>query len=113
LKSGPEHFGIAGVNYPMARSKCMLADLFGRILIPSAPVEHTRRGFERAVAELRQEDLQTPIGMLFCFEREFFLIAAGSTLRVWGFVIFDHRSCSSCHCVQAKGTAFQPRAVHF
>ncbi len=54
LKSGPEHFGIVAVDCAKARSKWMLADFYGRILIPPTPIEHTRRGFERAVAELRQ-----------------------------------------------------------
>jgi transposase len=32
----------------------MLADFYGRILVPPTPVEHTRVGFEEAIAALRQ-----------------------------------------------------------
>ena len=31
---GPEHFGIVAVDCAKARSKWMLADFYGRILIP-------------------------------------------------------------------------------
>ena len=33
-KVGPEHFGIVAVDCAKARSKWMLADFYGRILIP-------------------------------------------------------------------------------
>src|ERR1700704_2500860 len=54
LKAGPEHFGIVAVDCAKARSKWMLADFYGRILVPPTTVEHSRRGFENAIAELRQ-----------------------------------------------------------
>jgi transposase len=54
LKATPEHFGIVAVDCAKARSKWMLADFYGRILIPPTPVEHTRRGFEAAITELRR-----------------------------------------------------------
>jgi transposase len=53
-KTGPEHFGIVAVDCAKARSKWMLADFYGRILVPPAAVEHTREGFEKAIAALRQ-----------------------------------------------------------
>jgi transposase len=53
-KAGPEHFGIVAIDCAKARSKWMLADFYGRILIPPTVVEHTREGFEKAIAELRQ-----------------------------------------------------------
>src|SRR5208337_3232510 len=39
-KVGPEHFGIVAVDCAKARSKWMLADFYGRILIPPSVVEH-------------------------------------------------------------------------
>lgn len=51
---GPEHFGIAAVDCAKARSKWMLADFYGRILVPPTEVEHTRKGFQNAIAGLRQ-----------------------------------------------------------
>ena len=40
---GPEHFGIVSVDCAKARSKWMLADFYGRVLVPPTVVEHTRR----------------------------------------------------------------------
>lgn len=54
LKAGPEHFGIVAVDCAKARSKWMLADFYGRILVPPTTVEHSRLGFENAIAALRQ-----------------------------------------------------------
>ncbi len=53
-KVGPEHFGIIAADCAKARSKWMLADFYGRILIEETEVEHSRQGFEAAVAELRR-----------------------------------------------------------
>ena len=46
-KVGPEHFGIVAVDCAKARSKWMLADFYGRVLVPPTVVEHTRAGFDR------------------------------------------------------------------
>jgi transposase len=51
---GPEHFGILAVDPAKARSYVMLADFYGRVLIPVTVVEHTQHGFQKAIAELRQ-----------------------------------------------------------
>jgi len=51
---GPEHFGIVSVDCAKARSKWMLADFFGAILVPPTIVEHNRTAFDVAVAQLRQ-----------------------------------------------------------
>jgi transposase len=51
---GPEHFGILAVDPAKARSYTTLADFYGRVLIPVTVVDHTRHGFQKAVAELRQ-----------------------------------------------------------
>ena len=53
-KVGPEHFGIVSVDCAKARSKWMLADFFGTILVPPAVVEHNRVALAEAVARLRQ-----------------------------------------------------------
>jgi transposase len=53
-KVGPEHFGIVGVDCAKARSKWMLCDFFGNVLIPPVVVEHNRDDLEAAVARLRQ-----------------------------------------------------------
>ena len=48
-KVGPEHFGIVAVDCAKARSKWMLADFYGRILIPPTEVEHHKPGFDAAI----------------------------------------------------------------
>jgi len=53
-KVGAEHFGIVAVDCAKARSKWMLTDFWGNVLLPPAVVEHTRAGFDAAVAGLRQ-----------------------------------------------------------
>jgi transposase len=50
---GPEHFGILAIDPAKARSYIMLADFYGRVLIPVTVVEHNQPGFEKAIAELR------------------------------------------------------------
>src|SRR5262249_5146252 len=51
---GPEHFGIVAVDCAKARSKWMLTDFYGNILIEPTPVEHTRPGLDDFVARLRR-----------------------------------------------------------
>jgi len=53
-KAGPEHFGIVAVDCAKARSKWMLADFYGRILVPPTVVEHTKQGFDAAIAEIHR-----------------------------------------------------------
>lgn len=54
VAAGPQHFGIVAVDCAKARSKWMLADFYGRILVPPTEVEHTRKSFQEAIAELRR-----------------------------------------------------------
>jgi transposase len=61
-KVGPEHFGIVAVDCAKARSKWMLADFYGRILVPPTVLEHNGHGFAAAVAELRQAIQQHGLG---------------------------------------------------
>src|SRR5262245_24561473 len=51
---GPEHFGIVSVDCAKARSKWMLADFFGNVLVPPTPVTHNHPAFDDALAQLRQ-----------------------------------------------------------
>jgi len=51
---GPEHFGIVSVDCAKARSKWMLADFYGNLLVPPTVVEHHREGLDAAVGRLRQ-----------------------------------------------------------
>src|SRR5216684_8241146 len=52
-KVGPEHFGIVSLDCAKKRSKWMLTDFFGNILIAPTVVEHNRPGFEAAITQLR------------------------------------------------------------
>jgi transposase len=53
-KVGPEHFGIVAVDRAKARSKWMLADFYGHILVPPTVVEHNKHGFGSAIAEIHR-----------------------------------------------------------
>lgn len=49
----PERFGIVAVDCAKARSKWMLCDFYGRVLIPPTTVEHGREQLQLATRELR------------------------------------------------------------
>ncbi len=51
---GPEHFGIVCFDCAKARSKFLLADFYGRVLIPPTGVAHNRPELDAAVAQMRQ-----------------------------------------------------------
>lgn len=51
---GPEHFGILCFDCAKVRSKFLLADFYGRILIPPTTVAHNRPDLDAAVAAVRQ-----------------------------------------------------------
>jgi transposase len=51
---GPEHFGIVCFDCHKASSKFLLADFYGRILIPPTTVAHNRPALDAAVAQIRQ-----------------------------------------------------------
>src|SRR5437667_1987403 len=53
-KVGLEHFGIVSVDCAKARSKWMLADFYGNVIIPPTVVEHNRAGLDAAIAQIRQ-----------------------------------------------------------
>jgi transposase len=52
--AGPEHFGIVAVDCAKARSKWLLADFYGNVLIQPTPVEHTRPGLDDFTAHIRR-----------------------------------------------------------
>ena len=51
---GPEHFGIVAIDCAKARSKWMLCDFYGRLLIEPTEVEHQRTALELATLQLRE-----------------------------------------------------------
>src|SRR6267378_1617062 len=53
-KVGPEHFGIVSVDCAKARSKWMLCDFYGNVLVPPTVVEHNRPALTAATTQLRQ-----------------------------------------------------------
>jgi len=52
-KVGPEHFGIISVDCAKARSKWMLCDFYGKVLIPPTEVAHNRRELDAMIAQVR------------------------------------------------------------
>src|SRR5713226_5600156 len=51
---GPEHFGIVCFDCHKVSSKFLLADFYGRLLIPPTVVAHVRPDLDAAVAQVRQ-----------------------------------------------------------
>jgi transposase len=51
---GPEHFGVISVDCAKARSKWMLTDFYGNVLLPPAVVGHNRVELELAVVAARE-----------------------------------------------------------
>ena len=52
-KVGPEHFGIVCVDCAKARSKWMLTDFYGRVLVPPTEVAHGRFELAAMVGQVR------------------------------------------------------------
>src|SRR5438445_11182959 len=50
---GPEHFGIVCFDCAKARSKFLLADFYGRVLLPPTTVTHNRPDLDAAVSDVR------------------------------------------------------------
>ncbi len=51
---GPERFGIVAVDCTKARSKWMLYDFYGKVLIPPTIVEHQKAQLRQATVKLRE-----------------------------------------------------------
>ena len=50
---GPEHFGIVCFDCHKGTSKFLLADFYGNLLLPPAPVAHNRPDLDAAVAQVQ------------------------------------------------------------
>jgi transposase len=50
---GPEHFAFLCVDCAKARSKIMLADFYGRVVLEPTTVDHNKAGFENALKVVR------------------------------------------------------------
>jgi hypothetical protein len=50
---GPEHFGIVCFDCAKVRSEFLLADFYGRVLLPPTTVAHSRPDLDAAVANIR------------------------------------------------------------
>lgn len=53
-KVGPERFGIVSVDCAKARSKWLLADFYGEVIVPPTIVEHSHPALEGAVSKVRE-----------------------------------------------------------
>src|SRR5688572_12067066 len=52
---GPEHFGLVCFDCAKARSKWMLCDFYGKVLVEPTTVEHQRGQLAMTVALIREE----------------------------------------------------------
>ncbi len=50
---GPERFGVVSVDCAKARSKWMLCDFYGKVLVPPSEVEHGRAQMQLATVQFR------------------------------------------------------------
>jgi transposase len=68
-QAGPERFGIVAVDCAKARSKWMLADFYGQVLVPPTNVEHQRVQLELAIAHVREAQEQHRLAdLIVCIE---------------------------------------------
>src|SRR5438309_11709159 len=51
---GPEHFGIISVDCAKARSKWMLCDFYGNLIVSPRVVEHNSAGLDAMITQIRQ-----------------------------------------------------------
>ena len=58
---GPEHFAFLCVDCAKARSKIMLADFYGRVVLEPTTVEHNQADFDTAVKAVRDAMVQRHI----------------------------------------------------
>lgn len=67
---GPDRFGVVAVDCAKQRSKWMLCDFFGRILLPPAVLEHNATAFHAALDALRAAVREHQLGdVLVAVER--------------------------------------------
>jgi len=53
-KVGPQRFGIVAIDCAKARSKWMLCDFYGKVLVPPTEVEHARTQMQLATVEFKE-----------------------------------------------------------
>jgi len=62
---GPERFGVVAIDCAKARSKWMLCDFYGKVLVPPTEVEHARAPMQLATVQFqeacRQHDIRDAI----------------------------------------------------
>src|SRR4051812_1775202 len=69
-KVGPEHFGVVAVDCAKARSKWMLADFYGNVLVQPTEVAHSKPGLQAAAARLREAcDAHRILDLIIAVER--------------------------------------------
>lgn len=101
LAVGAEHFGIVAVDCAKARSKWMLTDFFGNVLVPPTFVDHQQSAFRAAHACLQQAIKRHPLrDLLVAIERtgtyhrpvqEFFRQAGYDVRLVHAYASCQHR----------------------
>src|SRR5690606_22614662 len=52
--AGPERFGVVSVDCAKFRSKWMLADFYGKVLVGPTNVEHLRLSFDLMIQQIRR-----------------------------------------------------------
>lgn len=66
---GPERFGIVAVDCAKARSKWMLCNFYGEVLLPPAEVQHTRASLQLATVQLDEARRRHHLGdLIVCIE---------------------------------------------
>lgn len=67
---GGEHFAIVSVDCAKARSKWMMADFFGNVLVPPKIVEHTSASLQTMIRDVRETAARSNIrDMIVAIER--------------------------------------------
>jgi len=51
---GPQRFGVVAIDCAKARSKWMLCDFYGKVLVPPTEVEHARTQMQLATLQFRE-----------------------------------------------------------
>jgi len=98
---GPQHFGIVAVDCAKARSKWMLTDFFGNVLVPPTFVEHQQNAFramhaclQEAIKRHQLSDLLVAIERTGTYHRpvqEFFRQSRFDVRLVHAFASSQHR----------------------
>lgn len=60
-RAGPEHFGVVAVDCAKARSKWMLCDFYGTVLVPPTPLPHSNGHFDVAIVQVREAMADHPL----------------------------------------------------